>query len=406
MKSHQTFFVEHAGGSLFHALLTDLEIFSRYVGNLLLPVKLSFFYGVEPILSVVDSRVWIFGLCLLIATAAPIWLSMGGDRRLAILGGIWFFGALGPVSNIAPLSYWMQDRYVYISSAGLLLAFACGLKGALKRLDLERLLPVIASIFLLMLFAFSTARAMVFTDSDSLSFDAAQKFPNSCFAQINAYDAVRYRIEQLGSIPGPDAAKARTYFIDKANDYYAAAITRPDLTNFREEFKFRVDHAELLLQLGKFDEALACLNGFLPPARLKMRAPNQPFRGAEFKEYYAPQTLARAWLILAQVRLSQANPPGVRLDVLSVAQRFKLCDEASQSLVKSLAAFDWNQQAPFLNAAVSLTRSEIAKLAGQPRDAKRYEADARAQLEAISPTSPYYSTAIQILRNIKGAEKH
>ena len=58
---HNIYFVEHPGGSLFTALLTDIEIFARYIFNIVVPVNLSFFYGVIPIVSLADPRVWLYG---------------------------------------------------------------------------------------------------------------------------------------------------------------------------------------------------------------------------------------------------------------------------------------------------------------------------------------------------------
>ncbi|MEI6235225.1 MAG: hypothetical protein WCT04_19375 [Planctomycetota bacterium] len=401
---HRVHFVEHAGGSLFNALLTDVDIVSSYMLNTLFAVNLSFFYGVDPVRSISDSRVWIYGPLIVGTIVLLIAVTEGRERRLTIFGIVWFFAALGPVANIAPIPFWMHDRYVYTAAPGWLLAVVLGYWGVIKWLLLERharRFELSAESFgatLLFFLLLSTARRSTdFIDTERLSFQAANLYPNSSFALVNAYAGARYRLDDAATMPGPEVVETRALYLKKADAYFAAAIAREDLTQFREAFKFRVDHAELLLQNGKLDKALDCLTGFLPPAHLAMRDVSQEFRGAEFKTYYAPQTLARAWLIHAQVTLSRANPPEMTLVALPVKRRFELCDEAEASLTKSLAVFDWNGQAQFLLAAVDLTRAEIAKLGGQAAEAAAFSVSARRKLEAIPPRSPYYANARQLL---------
>ena len=71
------------GGSAWTGLLTDTDVFWRYTCNLLLPLDLSFFYGVEPVLSLADPRVLLCGGGLAILWAGMIWLAGPRWRWLA-----------------------------------------------------------------------------------------------------------------------------------------------------------------------------------------------------------------------------------------------------------------------------------------------------------------------------------
>jgi len=135
---HQTAFVAHPGGSVFTALLTDIEIFACYMFNVLLPANLSFFYAVDPIRSLADPREWLYGIAMLAFCGVLVWAAEARLRGLAAFGVLWFFAALGPTSNIAPIPFWMQDRYAYVSAAGLLLAFALAMTDCSSATKLHR----------------------------------------------------------------------------------------------------------------------------------------------------------------------------------------------------------------------------------------------------------------------------
>ena len=107
------------GGHWYTALMTDAEIFSRYLWNIVAPVGLSAFYGVADVRTPLDPRFLVNVGVLFVAVSVSIGLAR--SRRRALFGWLWFFGALGPHINIVATSFLMQDRYVYLSAIGILL---------------------------------------------------------------------------------------------------------------------------------------------------------------------------------------------------------------------------------------------------------------------------------------------
>src|SRR6185369_11260635 len=98
VRGHSVTLVTPPGGSIFTAMLTDLEIVSRYIFNVLLPVSLSAVYFVDPVRSIMDVRVLIYGIVL----AAMVFLSVrfAYNPRRAVFGWLFFIGSLGPNLNL------------------------------------------------------------------------------------------------------------------------------------------------------------------------------------------------------------------------------------------------------------------------------------------------------------------
>src|SRR4029077_15684728 len=112
--------VQPPGGGVWTAILTDSEICARYILNLVAPIdihswdsvtalqsRLSFFYAVDPIVSLFDARLWAYGFGLAAFAAALIWAA-GPLRRHAVLGLVWFAAVLGPSWNLMAIPDYMQ----------------------------------------------------------------------------------------------------------------------------------------------------------------------------------------------------------------------------------------------------------------------------------------------------------
>jgi len=178
---HKFAIIQPPGGSLFTAMLTDIEIVMRYLRNLALPFWLSAVYAVQPATSAADSRVWIagFGLVLLIALSVAV----AENRRRAVFGWLWFFAAMGTSLNLIAIAHLMQDRYIYLSTPGFVLVLIEVSRGLRKRLQLPApVLPVAAAIWLMLLCGLSVQRGYVWRDMKSIFFDAVNKQPNACYA--------------------------------------------------------------------------------------------------------------------------------------------------------------------------------------------------------------------------------
>jgi len=113
-------------------VLSAIALVGQYVGKLLWPVRLCFFYPFHPSTSPFDPRV-LAGLLVLFALAALFlicWRSRDRNVRLASFAILWFFATLAPVLD----ARWVgtnvfTERYLYLPSVGV--AWVVGL-GASK----------------------------------------------------------------------------------------------------------------------------------------------------------------------------------------------------------------------------------------------------------------------------------
>ena len=185
LKSHSQMIMKPPGGSVFTALLTDAEVFRRYIQNLLVPTQLSAAYAVKPLVSVVDPRFLLNAAIVAAFIAATLWLSR--RRALSAFLWFWFFAGLGPVMNLVATMLLMQDRYVYLSSPALFGICALALHGLLSRVKSElRELPRVAAIGIpVLLLSGAIVRSYDWQTTYTLYGDAVEKQPLSAFAQIN-----------------------------------------------------------------------------------------------------------------------------------------------------------------------------------------------------------------------------
>jgi len=263
------------GGSLVTALLTDLEILCRYLGNLVLPVNLSAVYSVDPVRSWQDSRVFLYGSILLLALFVSVWYA--ANRRRAIFGWLWLVGSLGPNLNLIAISHLMQDRYLYLGTPGMFLVivelwngigprFSSAVSG---KIAWTRLTQVAAASFILMLAALSYSRGSVWLSSRTIFEDATRKEPAASFARYGLGETYRelsyiykIRFEKLSTAPQPDAY--RTGLAKKGMDAYHVEWLRqwqlgidrcPDLYRYTKYLVMALDLGIEFMKLGRKDAA-------------------------------------------------------------------------------------------------------------------------------------------------------
>lgn len=118
-----TLVVQRRGGAVIEGLSLSSRLenaavsYVRYVGKLLCPVDLAFFYPPVP-----HWPVWIVAgsLALLALVSAIVWITRKSHPYL-LVGWLWFLGTLVPVIGLVPAGEQsMADRYSYIPSIGLL----------------------------------------------------------------------------------------------------------------------------------------------------------------------------------------------------------------------------------------------------------------------------------------------
>ena len=407
--AHSAEIVEPPGGSVWTALLTDAVIFARYVWNTLAPFSLSFFYSVEPVASLADPRLWYCGLALAAISAALLWAA-GPDRRpLAMLGVLWFFGALGPNSNIVAIPYWMQDRYAYLPTAGLLLAVGAAVSGLAQRLNLRKALVPLATAALVALAFAAGARARVFASSDMLVVDAAAHEPGSAMARLCAANVLRDRcfahVRQAGQLPPGSAEQQREAaiadrFANAALQHYEAAGRCTGIETLVNRFTLRVWAAEVLAALRRYDDARTLIGPLPPPdvpmvpdttddGRQIVRDRRAQFRG------YPPRTLAGAWLIRGEASLRQCATAGITAE-----RKLALAERARHEAEESLRCHAMDHEAYVLCARALLLLADLHAARDDMAAAMTLYNQAVARLKEVPATSLSAAGARRYLENV------
>lgn len=178
------------GGSIFTALLTDVEIYTRYAINIVAPLSLSFIYFVDPILSIAQPRLLLYGAVLAAVTAAAI--AFAPNRPRTILGWFWFYVALAPTANLVALPQIMQDRYIYLSTPGLLLVLVELAAGIARRVKASPgFWRILGSGYIALILALAVSRGFLFSSTYLIFSDAVKKQPLAAHARYGLWIASR-----------------------------------------------------------------------------------------------------------------------------------------------------------------------------------------------------------------------
>lgn len=257
-------FLPTLGGSIWAVALTDVEVLRRYVQNFIWPVGLSFFYGGAPITSAFTVRFWISLILLGGFVAVTVCLSEPRNRRATLFGWAWFASALGPCLNFLTITFLMQDRYAYLSAPGLWLAVGLAARGAATRMGSAKVnAGRFAALGVLGLSAAWTAssfvRSAAFNDSTLLFADAAEKEPQSCYAQIFYAQELQTKMR---SLEDPQAAEV---FAGRAIKAFEAGLAAPDFERYLHQPDAHLDLGYLYLRRGRIQEAVAQAEAALNP---------------------------------------------------------------------------------------------------------------------------------------------
>ena len=388
------------GGTLFSAVMTDAEIFGKYAGNTLLPVNLSFYYGIRPIVSLMDYRLWLYGSVLIALFAAAILKTERALRPLALFGLIWFLGALGPTSNLISLAYWMQDRYIYLAMPGLLLSVMLAIRGVMVLRKVEPAwMARTGAAYAVLIFGLLIYRASFFGDSNALELDAAQRQPLSGEARLSAARIFTRQWQENNSGSPSDREKQKMYGYAACAEY-EGALKCPDLQNFDEPFAVKLRGVEILLQLGDYIGVQRTLEGWLPPSQLTMLkvvhndGSNKEFSRRSYLRGYFPQTLSHAWALMAECSVRQSLSAN-----LSPPDRLLLCDRALKEAGQAQAVWDKSDEAQIVTGKILLIRSNAETDNHNPSAGQAQYNKAMEILKSIQPDSPNASVAKYLIAN-------
>jgi hypothetical protein len=347
------------GGTVFTAMLTDLEIVPRYLFNLAAPSSLSAMYYVNPIVSLHDPRVGY--LVLLIALgAATVLLSQHRWRTLLAWG--WFIGALGPNLNLIAIPLFMQDRYVYLSTPAFAMILTDVFVGVLARVKSGAGAPRIAAgVYVLALASMAAVRAPIFGNALTIFADAVEKQPLSANARYGLGMTYLQATENVQNL-----SDAQTFRKKCAAQWEQALRSCPDV----KRFPF---FSEMALRVG--EEYMADGNG--PKAR-------------------------QFWLLSAY---PPPNVPPLASMSMAALSSVIIYDNAQGRLEESVALandlvtqYAIDERSLYLHARTVYLLAEKKRADGDRAAAVQLIGIARSDLSQITPDQKAYSAAQAFLK--------
>ncbi|HEY3323798.1 MAG TPA: AmmeMemoRadiSam system protein B [Planctomycetota bacterium] len=401
MCSYKHSVVQHPGGSVWTALLTNTEVFSRYIKNILVPIDLSFFYGVQPVSSLSDMRPWLYGALLIAVFSGCIWAAGRTYRLLAVLGAVWFFAALGPNANLIATPFLMQDRFAYLAAPGFILLIASAALGLAERMPTQSSwLRWLSYGWPAMIVLLAVWHAPTYATVDSLVLTAVDRQPTSAVARMYATTILRnryYRYANTGDQPNTELAqKAGKALLD----CYEGIEDCPDVWQQIDRFALRVRRAEALLSLGLLNEARSAL-GDVPPKDLEQLpltdAQGRPMvYGPEaHSRGYVPRTLAMAYGILAELDLRRSGASG-----LSDAEKLAAARQAIDEAELSFKAHERSHEATVIKGRALLWLADLYAQQGHALDTEKFYAEGLAVLKSVPEGALGFASARQIIQRV------
>ena len=292
-KAHSGNLIAPPGGNIFTALLTDVVILWRYIENFFWPANLSFYYEVQPVVTITDSRLWLCGLSLLALVSGTLYFTENTKRRLTLFGWFWFVGALGTNLNLVGLNDLMHDRFIYLSTPGLWLALGLGCAGLFQRLKSENLTRFAApGICLAGLFwaTFTAQRASVFHDLRPLLEDTVVRQPRSATAHL--FLARHYQM--LGRREQEAANREETGKLNLlAANQFDEGMAAPDFDRYLSPLQIHLQAGYAYASVGRTQDAARNFAiAFNPPNTMR----------------YAVEDLAKAKVIQGSMDLQMKRP--------------------------------------------------------------------------------------------------
>jgi len=426
LAGHAVTIIRPPGGSIFTALLTDLEILARYLVNLVAPVHLSAVYFVDPVRTVYDARPLLYGLIL--AAVAVATLKLAANPRRAVFGWLWFLGALGPSLNLIAIPHLMQDRYVYLSTPGAFLVLAetaAGLRVRLQGSGLgaegwRRALWACSGGYVVLLVVLAVLRSAAWSSTLTLFQDAVRKQPQAAFAHFGLGSAYAQIREDRRRNPKADQRKLEELRQLSLQEWKDGVDRCPDgqrytcfLTmalsvgeEFRRQGKPQI--AEYYLDLATrpppeapddpcLRAAAQCALGSLRLAEGRLDEAYLLAGDAVAAADEAPPRMLRARVQLAlAATLRQRKEDTAARDFAAQARRD--AEEACRYADKALAAAD--------EPATRLTRADAAvclatvlKQTGADDDVRRLIAQARQDAQSVHPGTDLYPRAHALLQD-------
>lgn len=263
-----TWVESYYGGSLWFTGLTMARVFVYYITLLIAPITLNADYSFNafPVTtSWTDPNAWM--AVLVLGALGSGCLSLLKSRPLIAFGGIWFFVALLPVSQIIPHHEMMAEHFLYVPSVGFILTTTALLAPLVDRPQVASTLYGTAAVVLLLLSLRTVWRNADWKDDLTLWSKTVQTAPQAARARNNLGTAYLRRgqfvlaEEQLGTALRikPDFATAHgnlgKLYLDRGDVQQAERQLQEAIRLKEDEVIPRLWLGAALVRMGRVAEA-------------------------------------------------------------------------------------------------------------------------------------------------------
>ncbi len=245
LASYVLFFVRgtwvrtYHGGSLWFTGLTMARVFLHYIKLLLFPLTLNadYSYNAFPVTTSWTDGSALVAVLILAALGFGL-LSILQSRPLVALGGIWFFVALLPVSQIVPHHEMMAEHFLYVPSVGIFLMIAALMDPLVDHPRVAPALYAAGSAALLLLSLRTVWRNTDWRDDLTLWSKTVQVAPQSARARNNLGTAYLRRGEIARAEEELEAAvQIKPDFATAHGNLGKSALDRDDLERAERELQ-------------------------------------------------------------------------------------------------------------------------------------------------------------------------
>lgn len=261
------------GGNPYSNFLMMTKAAAVYLRLLVLPVDLNLHYMISTVQTLFDAKVLISAFTLLAYLALTVYFYF--RQRAVCFALAWFLLGLVPIANIAPISFsMMAERYIYMASAGPIMAAAYGTYTLYKKA--EHASPwggrVVAAATVVLLVAFSAqviARNPIYKDEFAFCTAAVKSSPGSppswkgLAGQYMAKKEYAAALEHFGKAIELDPFYAEAYMgigvvYSKIGDWNKA------LENVLKAARYKPDNAEIRFSLGYIYAGMGAVERAVP----------------------------------------------------------------------------------------------------------------------------------------------
>ena len=185
-----TFLAQHQGGAMVSVIVLPLQVrianalisYAAYIGKMLWPVDLAFFYPLPQKLPAWEPA----GACLLLLIMTLLAVKLMRRRPYFTVGWFWYLGTLVPVIGFVQVGMQaMADRYAYVPTIGLFIIVAWSLYDIAIKWRIRKIALAVAASLCSVLMVLTGLQARYWADSHTLYEHAVEVTKDNATAHYN-----------------------------------------------------------------------------------------------------------------------------------------------------------------------------------------------------------------------------